>query len=100
MNMIAALARKILLLPLVILAASAAYRFSKGQPVNLLDSLEGLGYLTAFVLALWAPLPLVRRIADRFPLQWQSPVRLLLGVFSASIACGLLILLLGKLGVI
>lgn len=100
MHLLLALARKILLPPLVVMTLVAAYRLSQGHPVELLDSLEGLGYLTIFILALWAPLPLIQRVSARVPVRWQSPVRLVLGIVAASITCGLLILLLGKLGVI
>lgn len=100
MNILRTLTWKLLLPPIVVLSLVAVYRFFQGRPVDLLDSIEGLGYLAAFVLAVWAPLPLVQRISDRVPPRWQSPVRLLLGVAAAAFACGVLILLLGKLGVI
>ena len=90
MDLLTALARRILLPPLVILTLTAAWQFFQGNSIDLVSNAKGIGLLTGFVLAIWVPLPLVRHISNKAPERWQSLVRIMLGITFASIPFGFL----------
>jgi len=100
MNLLLALARKILLPACIILGVTAIYRSTQGQAVNYSSIIETIGYLSLFVVATWAPLPLVQRISSKIKQPWQTPIRLIIAIIFVAIIWAVLLLILSKFGVL
>jgi hypothetical protein len=100
MNLLLALTRKILLPACIVLGATAIYRSTQGQDVDYSNIIETTGFLSLFVVATWAPLPLVQRISSKFKQPWQSPIRLITAITFVAIIWTVLLLILSKFGVL
>lgn len=100
MDLLLALARKILLPASIILGITAIYRSTQGQRVDYSNIIETIGYLSLFVVATWAPLPLVQRISSKIKQPWQTPVRLIAAIIFVAIVWVVFLLILSKFGVL
>ena len=91
MDLLTTLARRILLPPLVVFSFAAVSQLYQGKSLNIYPYLEPLLFLSCALLAVWVPLPFIRKVSSRVAEPWQSPARIFLGVLLAGLSFGVFI---------